>query len=101
MIKTKDSKANIKHFIKQQTLHTRNMDKDTYKESISSNANVQATNSISKKAKQTLLNRAIVQQSSSKKKEMNGNSRNKIHCQIVMRFILKKYPIFQKQNKLW
>ena len=24
MIKTKDSKANIKHFIKQQTLHTRN-----------------------------------------------------------------------------
>ena len=44
MIKTKDSKANIKHFIKQQTIHTRNMDKDTYKESISSNSNVQANN---------------------------------------------------------
>ena len=46
MIKTKDSKANIKHFIKQQTLHTRNADKDTRQESISSNANVQATNSV-------------------------------------------------------
>ena len=44
MIKTKDSKANIKHFIKQQTIRTHNMDKDTYKESISSNSNVQATN---------------------------------------------------------
>ena len=44
MIKAKDSKANIKHFIKQQTLRARNTDKDTRQESISSNANVQATN---------------------------------------------------------
>ena len=55
MIKTKDSKANIKHFIKQQTLRTRNTDKDARQKSISSNANVQATNSISKKAKQALV----------------------------------------------
>ena len=55
IIKTKDSKANIKHFIKKQFIHTRNADKDTRQESISSNANVQATNSISKKAKQTLV----------------------------------------------
>ena len=37
IIKTKDSKVNIKHFIKQQTIHTRNVDKDTRQESISSN----------------------------------------------------------------
>ena len=55
MIKTKDSKANIKHFIKQQTLHTRNMDNDTRQESISSNANVQATNSVKRTAKQTFI----------------------------------------------
>lgn len=48
MIKTKDAKANIKHFIKQQTLRTRNMDKDIRQESISSSANVQATNSVKK-----------------------------------------------------
>ena len=55
MIRTKDSKANIKHFIKQQTLHTRNMDNDTRQESISSNANVQATNSVKRTAKQTFV----------------------------------------------
>ena len=50
MIKTKDSKANIKHFIKKQSIRTRNTDKDTRQESISSNANVQATNSIKRTA---------------------------------------------------
>ena len=55
MIKTKDSKANIKHFIKQQTIHTRNTDKDTHQESISSNANVQATNSVKRATKQTFV----------------------------------------------
>ena len=55
MIKTKDSKANIKHFIKQQTLRTRNTDKDTRQESISSSANVQATNSVKRTAKQTFV----------------------------------------------
>ena len=55
IIKTKDSKTNIKHFIKKQSIHTRNADKDTRQESISSNANVQAINSISKKVKQTLV----------------------------------------------
>ena len=55
MIKTKDSKANIEHFIKQQTIHTRNVDKDTRQESISSNANVQATNSVKRTAKQTII----------------------------------------------
>ena len=55
MIKAKDSKANIKHFIKQQTLRTRNTDKDTRQESISSSANVQATNSVKRTAKQTFV----------------------------------------------
>ena len=55
MIKTKDSKANIKHFIKKQSIRTRNTDKDTRQESISSNANVQATNSVKKAAKQTFV----------------------------------------------
>lgn len=54
-IKTKDSKTDIKHFIKKQSIRTRNADKDTRQENISSNANIQATNSISKKAKQTLV----------------------------------------------
>ena len=79
MIKTKDSKANIKHFIKQQTLRTRNTDKDARQKSISSNANVQATNSISKKLNKHLLNRIIAQQNLSKKEEMNIKSKNKIH----------------------
>ena len=55
MIKTKDSKANIKHFIKKQSIRTRNADKDTRQESISSNANVQATNSVKKAAKQSVI----------------------------------------------
>ena len=55
MIKTKDSKANIKHFIKQQSIRTRNADKDTRQENVSSNANVQATNSIKRAAKQTFV----------------------------------------------
>ena len=55
MIKTKDSKANIKHFIKKQSIRTRNTDKDTRQESISSNANVQATNSVKKAVKQTFV----------------------------------------------
>ena len=55
MIKTKDSKANITHFIKKQSIRTRNTDKDTRQESISSNANVQATNSVKKAVKQTFV----------------------------------------------
>lgn len=55
IIKTKDSKANIKHFIKKQSIRTRNADKDTRQESISSNANVQATNKVSVAAKQTVI----------------------------------------------
>ena len=55
MIKTKDSKANIKHFIKQQSIRTHNTDKDTRQESISSGANVQATNSVKRTAKQTFI----------------------------------------------
>ena len=55
MIKTKDSKANIKHSIKQQSIRTRNADKDTRQENVSSNANVQATNSIKRTAKQTFV----------------------------------------------
>lgn len=101
MIKTKDSKANIKHFIKQQTLHTRNMDKDTYKESISSNANVQATNSISKKAKQTFVESSyratkFIKEKRNERKFKKQNplpNRNEIHPQ--------KYPIFPKLNKPW
>ena len=54
-IKTKDTKGNIQHFIKKQSIRTRNADKDTRQESISSKANVQATNSISKKASLRLI----------------------------------------------
>ena len=79
MIKTKDSKANIKHFIKKQSIRTRNTDKDTRQESISSNANVQATNSVKKLQNKHLLNQVTEQRNSLKKKEMNIKSRSKIH----------------------
>ena len=53
-IKTKDTKGNIRHFIKQQTIHSKNVDRkeDT---SVKSNAQVQATNKVSVAAKQTVI----------------------------------------------
>ena len=53
-IKTKDTKGNIQHFIKQQTIHSKNVDRkeDT---SVKSNAQVQATNKVSVAAKQTVI----------------------------------------------
>ena len=53
-IKTKDTKGNIQHFIKQQTVHNKNVDrkKDA---SVKSNAQVQATNNVSIAAKQTVI----------------------------------------------
>ena len=86
MIKTKDSKANIKHFIKQQTLCTRNTDKDTRQESISSSANVRATNSVKRTAKQTFV------ESSYRTTKFIKERRNEHK--------IKKYLIFPKQNKL-
>ena len=91
MIKTKDSKANIKHFIKQQTLRTRNTDKDARQKSISSNANVQATNSISKKAKQTFVESSyratkFIKEKRNERKFKKQNplpNRNEIHPQKV------------------
>lgn len=106
MIKTKDSKANIKHFIKQQTLHTRNMDKDTYKESISSNANVQATNSISKKAKQTFVKSSyratkFITEKRNERKFKKQNllpNRNEIHPQKVSYISKAKHSVVNKVN---
>ena len=53
-IKTKDTKGNIQHFIKQQTIHNKNVDrkKDA---SVKSNPQVQATNNVSVAAKQTVI----------------------------------------------
>ena len=53
-IKTKDTKGNIQHFIKQQTIHNKNVDrkKDA---SVKSNAQVQATNNVSIAAKQNVI----------------------------------------------
>ena len=53
-IKTKDTKGNIQHFIKQQTIHNKNVErkKDA---SVKSNPKVQATNNVSVAAKQTVI----------------------------------------------
>ena len=53
-IKTKDTKGNIQHFIKQQTIHNKNVDR---KEDapVKSNPQVQATNSVSVAAKRTVI----------------------------------------------
>ena len=55
-IKAKDTKGNIQHFIKQQTIHTRSKDVDKKEDaSVKSNAQVQATNKVSAVAKQTVI----------------------------------------------
>lgn len=55
-IKTKDTKRNIQHFIKQQTIHTRSKDVDKKEDaSVKSNPQVQATNKVSVAAKQTVI----------------------------------------------
>ena len=53
-IKMKNAKGNIQHFIKQQTIHNKNVDrkKDA---SVKSNPQVQATNNVSIAAKQTVI----------------------------------------------
>ena len=53
-IKAKDTKGNIQHFIKQQTIHNKNVDRkeDAY---VKSNPQVQATNKVSVAAKQTVI----------------------------------------------
>lgn len=53
-IKTKDTKGNIRHFIKQQTIHNKNVDRKE-KASVKSNPQVQATNNVSVAAKQTVI----------------------------------------------
>lgn len=55
-IKTKDTKGNIQHFIKQQTInkHSRKVDKKE-EASVKSNPQVQATNKVSVAAKQTVI----------------------------------------------
>lgn len=53
-IKTKDIKGNIQHFIKQQTIHNKNVDRKE-DASVKSNAQVQATNKVSVAAKQTVI----------------------------------------------
>ena len=55
-IKTKDTKGNIQHFIKQQTIHTRSKDVDKKEDApVKSNPQVQATNKVSVAAKQTVI----------------------------------------------
>ena len=53
-IKTKDTKRNIQHFIKQQTIHNKNVDRKE-EASVKSNPQVQATNKVSVAAKQTVM----------------------------------------------
>ena len=55
-IKTKNVKGNVNHFIKQQTIHTRNKEEDKkVEQSVKTNPNVQATNNVSEVAKQTFI----------------------------------------------
>lgn len=55
-IKTKDTKGNIQHFIKQQTIHIRNKDVDKKEDApVKSNPQIQATNKVSVAAKQTVI----------------------------------------------
>lgn len=55
-IKTKDTKGNIQHFIKQQTIHTKSKDVDKKENaSVKSNPQVQAVNKVSVAAKQTVV----------------------------------------------
>lgn len=53
-IKTKDTKGNIQHFIKQQTIHNKNVDRKE-EASVKSNPQVQATNKVSFTTKQTVI----------------------------------------------
>lgn len=53
-IKTKDTKGNIRHFIKQQTIHNKKSDRKE-DASVKSNPQVQATNKVSVAAKQTVM----------------------------------------------
>ncbi len=60
-IKTKDTKGNIQHFIKQQTINKRSRDVDKKEEaSVKTNPQVQATNKVSVATKQTLQNNANI-----------------------------------------
>lgn len=55
-IKTKDTKGNIQHFIKQQTIHTKSKDVDKKENaSVKSNPQVQAVNKVSVAAKQSVI----------------------------------------------
>ena len=55
-IKAKDTKGNIQHFIKQQTIHTKSKDVDKKENaSVKSNPQVQAVNKVSVAAKQTVV----------------------------------------------
>ena len=55
-IKTKDVKGNVNHFIKQQTIHTRNKEENKkIEQSVKTNPNVQATNKVNEVAKQTFI----------------------------------------------
>ena len=55
-IKTKDVNGNVKHFVKQQTIHTRNKEEDKkVEQSVKTNPNVQATNNVNEVAKQTFI----------------------------------------------
>lgn len=106
MIKTKDSKANIKHFIKQQTLRTRNTDKDIRQESISSSANVQATNSVKKAAKQTFVESSyrttkFIKERKNEHKIKKQNTlpnRNEIHPQKASYISKAKQTVVNKVN---
>ena len=60
-IKTMDTKGNIQHFIKQQTIYKRSKDVDKKEDaSVKYNPRVQATNKVSVAAKQTVVSVRLI-----------------------------------------
>ena len=101
-IKTKDTKGNIQHFIKQQTIHTRSKDVDKKEDvSVKYNPQVQATNKVSTFAKQTVIeskHRAtkFIKQ---KRNEYKVKSVSKKFIQIMI-FNHKGFLIYQRQRSM-
>ena len=101
-IKTKDTKGNIRHFIKQQTIHNKKSDRKE-DASVKSNPQVQATNKVSVAAKQSVIESKHRATKFIKKNIMNIRSnqliRNQLLNQIVM-FIRKEFLIYPRQRSM-
>jgi len=99
-IKAKDTKGNIQHFIKQQTIHTRSKDVDKKEDaSVKSNAQVQATNKVSAVAKQTVIESKHRTTKFIKQKhhEYKIKSANKNQAMI---FIHREFLIYPRQRSM-